>query len=52
MSGDLKGPDVHGSSQTNHVEDEENVLELFEEGFFRQDTDFPSCCQNLLDISS
>ena len=52
LCGDINCPDVNWKTLASTNEEENKVLELFEESLYRQIINFPTCGQNTLDVSS
>ena len=48
---DLNFPDAHWKTASSSNEEENEIIEIFDEALFRQAIDFPTCSNNTLDLA-
>ena len=51
ICGDLNFPETNWKSSSSSSEEDNSILEIFEEALFRQAIDFPTCAQNTLNLA-
>ena len=51
LCGDLNFPETNWNTLTSTDEEENQILQIFENGLFRQAIDFPTCVKNILDVA-
>ena len=51
ICGDLNFPETNWKKSSSSSEEENSILEIFEEAMFRKAIDFPTCSQNTLDVA-
>ena len=51
ICGDLNFPDANWKTASGSNEEENEIIEIFDEALFRQAVDFPTCSNNTLDVA-
>ena len=51
LCGDSNFPETNWNTLTSTDEEENQILQIFENGLFRQAIDFPTCVKNILDVA-